>query len=59
MKLTKMTLSALFLMPLTAGAQQILTLEACREMAVASNTDLKIAQQKIKIDICTTAGTFP
>ncbi len=49
MKLTKMTLSALFLMPLTAGAQQILTLEACREMAVASNTDLKIAQQKIKI----------
>lgn len=41
--------AAMCLMPVCAGAQQVLTLEECRQMAVENNSSLKTAEQKIKI----------
>lgn len=36
-------------LPTYAGAQQVLTLDECRQMAVENNNSLKTAQQKIKV----------
>lgn len=41
--------AALCALPTYAGAQQVLTLDECRQMAVENNNELKTAQQKIKI----------
>ncbi len=41
--------AALCVLPTYAGAQQVLTLDECRQMAVENNNSLKTAQQKIKI----------
>lgn len=41
--------AALCALPTYAGAQQVLTLDECRQMAVENNNSLKTAQQKIKI----------
>ena len=41
--------AALCALPTYAGAQQILTLDECRQMAVENNNSLKTAQQKIKV----------
>lgn len=40
---------ALCVLPTYAGAQQVLTLDECRQMAVENNNSLKTAQQKIKV----------
>ncbi|MCM1176817.1 MAG: TolC family protein [Bacteroides sp.] len=52
MKLTRMTIMtalATALLPMAANAQQALTLEECRDLAVMNNKELKIAEQQIKI----------
>lgn len=52
MKQTKRTILAamcLGLLSMTATAQQTLTLEQCRDMAVMNNKDLQIARQKVQI----------
>ena len=41
--------AALCALPTYAGAQQVLTLDECRQMAVENNNSLKTAQQKIKV----------
>lgn len=41
--------AALCVLPTYAGAQQVLTLDECRQMAVENNNSLKTAQQKIKV----------
>lgn len=41
--------AALCALPTYAGAQQVLTLDECRQMAIENNNELKTAQQKIKI----------
>ena len=41
--------AALCALPNYAGAQQVLTLDECRQMAVENNNSLKTAQQKIKV----------
>lgn len=41
--------AALCVFPTYAGAQQVLTLDECRQMAVENNNSLKTAQQKIKV----------
>ena len=41
--------AALCVLPTYAGAQQVLTLDECRQMAVKNNNSLKTAQQKIKV----------
>ena len=41
--------AALCALPTYAGAQQVLTLDECRRMAVENNNSLKTAQQKIKV----------
>lgn len=41
--------AALCALPIYAGAQQVLTLDECRQMAVENNNSLKTAQQKIKV----------
>lgn len=41
--------AALCVLPTYAGAQQVLTLDECRQMAVENNNSLKTAEQKIKI----------
>lgn len=41
--------AALCALPAYAGAQQVLTLDECRQMAVENNNSLKTAQQKIKV----------
>ncbi len=41
--------AALCVLPIYAGAQQVLTLDECRQMAVENNNSLKTAQQKIKV----------
>lgn len=41
--------AALCVIPTYAGAQQVLTLDECRQMAVENNNSLKTAQQKIKV----------
>lgn len=41
--------AALCVLPTYAGAQQVLTLDECRQMAVENNNSLKMAQQKIKV----------
>lgn len=44
--------AALCVLPTYAGAQQVLTLDECRQMAVENNNSLKTAQQKIKVAGC-------
>lgn len=41
--------AALCVLPTYAGAQQVLTLDECRQMAVENNNSLKTALQKIKV----------
>ncbi len=41
--------AALCVLPTYAGAQQVLTLDECKQMAIENNNELKTAQQKIKI----------
>lgn len=41
--------AALCVLPTYAGAQQVLTLDECRQMAVENNNSLKTAEQKIKV----------
>lgn len=41
--------AALCVLPTYAGAQQVLTLDECGQMAVENNNSLKTAQQKIKV----------
>lgn len=41
--------AALCVLPTYAGAQQVLTLDECRQMAIENNNELKTAQQKIKV----------
>lgn len=41
--------AALCVLPTYAGAQQVLTLDECRQMAVENNNSLNTAQQKIKV----------
>ena len=41
--------AALCVLPTYAGAQQVLTLDECRQVAVENNNSLKTAQQKIKV----------
>ena len=41
--------AALCVLPTYAGAQQVLTLDECRQMAAENNNSLKTAQQKIKV----------
>ena len=41
--------AALCVLPTYAGAQQVMTLDECRQMAVENNNSLKTAQQKIKV----------
>lgn len=41
--------AALCVLPTYAGAQQVLTLDECRQLAVENNNSLKTAQQKIKV----------
>ena len=50
MKLLKLTLLVL-LLPLTASvmAQDVLTLQDCREMALGNNKNVKISQEKVKM----------
>ncbi len=52
MKMKKMMwtiAAALCVLPTYAGAQQVLTLDECRQMAVENNNSLKTAEQKIKV----------
>ena len=46
-KLIAAVLPVLF--PLAAGATDVMTLQQCRDSAVANNNELKIAKQKIKV----------
>ena len=41
--------AALCVLPVGAGAQQVLTLEDCKQMALENNNSLKAAQQKVEI----------
>ncbi len=41
--------SALALLPVQAGAQRVLTLDECRQMAVDNSNSLKTAKQKVEI----------
>ncbi len=41
--------AGLCVLPVCAGAQQVLTLDDCKQMAIENNNSLKTAEQKVKI----------
>lgn len=48
-KIVSIILFSIAILPATMSAQQVLTLDECRQMAIKSNNDLKTAQQQIEI----------